>query len=229
MFSIVIPVYNEEKNIVILLEEIFFFLENYKNYEIIIVNDSSTDNTLENIKKNIKNQNLKIINNTKNVGQSYSIYNGIRNSSNDIIITIDGDGQNDPSDISKLLKNYTENKELKLVGGIRLNRKDNLVKIISSKLANSVREKILKDNCSDTGCSLKVFDKKIFLDFPMFDGIHRFLPALFSGYGYKTLYIPVNHRPRNYGVSKYGTMNRLFKGIKDTIYVRKILTKKLNK
>jgi len=229
MFSIVIPVYNEEKNIVILLEEIFFCLDSYKNYEIIIVNDSSTDNTLESIKKNIKNQNLKVINNTKNVGQSYSIYNGIRNSSNDIIITIDGDGQNDPSDISKLLKNYTENKELKLVGGLRLKRKDNLVKVISSKLANYIRKKILKDNCSDTGCSLKVFDKKIFLDFPMFDGIHRFLPALFSGYGYKTLYLPVNHRPRNYGISKYGTMNRLFKGIRDTIYVYKILTKKLNK
>ena len=229
MFSIVIPVYNEEKNIVILLEEILFCLDSYKNYEIIIVNDSSTDNTLESIKKNIKNQNLKVINNTKNVGQSYSIYNGIRNSSNDIIITIDGDGQNDPSDISKLLKNYTENKELKLVGGLRLKRKDNLVKVISSKLANYIRKKILKDNCSDTGCSLKVFDKKIFLDFPMFDGIHRFLPALFSGYGYKTLYLPVNHRPRNYGISKYGTMNRLFKGIRDTIYVYKILTKKLNK
>ena len=229
MFSIVIPVYNEEKNIVILLEEIFFCLDSHKNYEIIIVNDSSTDNTLESIKKNIKNQNLKVINNTKNVGQSYSIYNGIRNSSNDIIITIDGDGQNDPSDISKLLKNYTENKELKLVGGLRLKRKDNLVKVISSKLANYIRKKILKDNCSDTGCSLKVFDKKIFLDFPMFDGIHRFLPALFSGYGYKTLYLPVNHRPRNYGISKYGTMNRLFKGIRDTIYVYKILTKKLNK
>ncbi len=229
MFSIVIPVYNEEKNIVLLLEEIFFSLGNYKNFEIIIVNDSSTDNTLEIIKKNVKNKNLKIINNIKNVGQSYSIYNGIKNSLNDVIITIDGDGQNDPSDISKLLKKYTENKELKLVSGIRINRKDNLVKIISSKLANSIRKKILKDNCSDTGCSLKVFDKKIFLDFPMFDGIHRFLPALFSGYGYKTLYLPVNHRSRKYGISKYGTMNRLFKGIRDTIYVRKVLIKKLNK
>ena len=226
MFSIVIPVYNEEKNIVILLEEILFCLDSYKNYEIIIVNDFSTDNTLKNIKKNIKNQNIKIVNNIKNVGQSYSIYNGIRKSSNDIIITIDGDGQNDPADITKLLKSYTENHELKLVGGLRLNRKDNFVKIISSKLANSIRKKILKDNCSDTGCSLKVFDKKIFLDFPMFDGIHRFLPALFNGYGYKTLYLPVNHRPRNFGISKYGTMNRLFKGIRDIIYVHKILTKK---
>ena len=119
MFSIVIPVYNEEKNIIALLEEIFLCLDNYNNYEIIIVNDSSTDETLDIIKKNIINQNLKIINNIKNVGQSYSIYNGIKNSSNDIIITIDGDGQNDPSDIPKLLDLYLRNDKIKLVGGIR--------------------------------------------------------------------------------------------------------------
>ena len=219
MFSIVIPVYNEEKNIVILLKEILFCLDKYKNYKIIIVNDSSTDNTLEIIEKNIKNLNLKIINNIKNVGQSYSIYNGIRNSSNDIIITIDGDGQNDPSDISKLLKNYTENKEVKLVGGIRLKRKDNIVKIISSKLANSVRKKILKDNCSDTGCSLKIFNKQIFLQFPEFNGLHRFLPALYRGFGYKTDFINVDHRYRKFGKSKIPKIE-IFRTLKNLLLLK---------
>ena len=118
---------------------------------------------------------------------------------------------------------YLSNKETKLVGGIRIKRKDNLIKKISSKIANNVRSKILKDNCQDTGCSLKVFDKEIFILFPYFDWIHRFLPALFTGYGYKTLFINVNHRKRKFGISKYGTMNRLFKGIRDIIRVKKII------
>ena len=100
---------------------------------------------------------------------------------------------------------------------------DSFIKVISSKIANGIRSKILNDNCRDTGCSLKVFDKQIFLSFPFFDGMHRFLPALFKGYGYKTMFIDVNHRKRKFGVSKYGTMNRLFKGIRDIIKVRKIL------
>ena len=110
-----------------------------------------------------------------------------------------------------------------MVGGIRNKRIDNFTKIISSKIANSIRKFILNDDCIDTGCGLKVFDKKVFLTLPFFDGIHRFLPALFSGYGYKTYFINVNHRKRKYGISKYGTMKRLFKGIKDLIKVNNIL------
>ena len=116
---------------------------------------------------------------------------------------------------------------MKLIGGIRRNRKDNFTKIISSKIANSIRSRILNDECIDTGCALKIFDKKIFLSFPFFDGVHRFLPALFKGYGYETLFIDVNHRKRNHGISKYGTMNRLFAGIRDIIKVKKILKTKL--
>ena len=222
MFSIVIPIFNESENIKSLIEEIDFNFPKNEKYEIILVNDASTDKT-EEVIDSINNENLLILNNKKNQGQSYSLYKGIKNSSYDTIITLDGDGQNDPADIPKLLEHYISFKDLKLIGGIRKKRKDNLIKIVSSRIANYIRSKILNDNCKDTGCSLKIFNKNIFLKFPYFDGMHRFLPALFTGYGYKTMYINVNHRKRKFGISKYGTMNRLFKGIRDIIKVKKIL------
>ena len=225
MFSIVVPIFNESENIKFLLEEIKESLNQYKSYEIVVVNDASTDDTLE-ILKSEKNKFLKIINNNTNNGQSYSIHKGIKNTSNKIIITIDGDGQNDPADIPKLLDIYNSNNNIKLIGGIRIKRQDSYIKIISSKLANSIRSKILDDQCKDTGCSLKIFDKDIFLNFPYFNGIHRFLPALFKGYGYTTKFVEVNHRKRKYGVSKYGTMNRLFIGIRDILIVKKIIKNK---
>ena len=118
--------------------------------------------------------------------------------------------------------------DIYLVGGIRLKRKDNLIKKISSKIANSVRSKFLNDGCVDTGCSLKVFDKNIFLNFEFFDGIHRFIPALFSGFGYKTFFINVDHRKRKYGRSKYGTLSRLINGLRDMIKVKKMINKNKN-
>ena len=222
MFSIVIPLFNEEHNIIPLYNEILSSLKSFKDYEIIFVDDASTDLTLEKI-SNIHDVKLKIIKNIRNKGQSYSLLKGIKNSSNKIIVTLDGDGQNDPTDIPKLLECYLSNKHIDLIAGIRHKRKDSLIKIISSKIANYIRSKILKDNCLDTGCSLKVFNKEIILKFPFFNGIHRFLPALFIGYGYKASYLKVNHRKRKFGISKYGTFNRLFKGIKDMIRVYYII------
>lgn len=227
MFSIVIPVFNESNNLDNLIKEIFLSLKNYNNFEIIIVNDGSTDDTLKQIGQ-INNKKIKTVNNKVNRGQSYSICAGIEKSLNNTIITLDGDGQNDPADIPKLLESYLNDKDAKLIGGIRVKREDSIIKIFSSKTANLIRSKILKDDCLDTGCSLKVFNKDIFLSFPYFDGIHRFLPALFKGYGYKTKFINVSHRKRNYGVSKYGTINRLFKGIRDMLKVKKIIHNKNN-
>ena len=224
-FSLIIPVFNEGKNITNLVYEIYDSLKNHKDFEVILVNDYSNDNTLLEIEALKNNFPIKIINNKKNYGQSYSIKEGIIKSKYDIIITIDGDGQNNPNDIPSLLKVYFNNSEIKLVGGIRNKRKDSNIKLISSKIANSIRSNVLKDNCQDTGCSLKVFDKRIFLNFPFFDGIHRFLPALFKGYGYKTTFINVDHRPRLYGKSNYGTVGRLFKGILDLIRVVIIVKK----
>ena len=126
------------------------------------------------------------------------------------------------------MKIYESNIGISLVGGLRLNRKDSMVKLFTSRIANTIRKNILKDECSDTGCALKIFDREIFLKFPYFDGMHRFLPALFKGYGGSTMFVPVNHRPRVYGYSKYGTFKRLFKGIKDTYMIYKLL-KRLKK
>ena len=151
--------------------------------------------------------------------------NGINSSKYNTIVTIDGDGQNNPIDIPKLANVYFSNKNLYLVGGIRKNRKDNFKKIISSKIANLIRKKLLNDNCNDTGCSLKIFDKETFLRFPPFNGMHRFLPALFKGYGKNTDFINVDHRKRKFGISKYGTFDRMIRGIRDMIRVLIIIKK----
>ena len=225
-FSIVIPVFNEELNIDLLTDEIFMNLSMYNNfYEIIFVNDGSVDQTLSKIKYLNKKYPsvIRFIDNKKNIGQSLSLVEGIKSSKFKTIITIDGDGQNNPKDILILLKRYFSDSNLYLVGGIRYKRRDSFVKIASSKLANIIRGYFLKDNCPDTGCSLKVFDKDVFLEFPIFNGIHRFIPALFSGYGVKTYFINVDHRHRVHGYSKYGTFGRLFKGVNDLIRVAKII------
>ena len=153
------------------------------------------------------------------MGQSFSLFRGVKESKYSVIVSIDGDGQNNPIDIVKLLTLYNSSENLKLVGGIRQKRKDSIIKIISSKIANNVRSFILNDECPDTGCSLKVFDKQVFLSFPFFSGIHRFLPALFKSFGYNTEFINVDHRKRSAGKSKYGIFDRLLKGIIDIFKV----------
>ena len=222
--SIIIPSYNEIENLPILINEINQNLKSYSNYEIIIVDDCSNDNTKVFFEDN-KFTNLKYKKNNINIGQSFSIIEGVKIAQYNIIITLDADLQNNPKDILKLFKAYQNNIDVKLIGGIRKNRKDSFFKILSSKVANFVRNFILKDECTDTGCSLKIFDKKIFLQFPKFNGIHRFLPALFKGFGYSTMFVNVDHRPRINGISKYGTINRMLKGIKDLIKVALIIKK----
>ncbi len=224
-FSVVIPVYNESQNIKNLIDEIILNLKNYQNYEIVVVNDFSDDGTTQVLENINKNKNLNIICNSKRLGQSFSIIDGIKNSKFENIVTIDGDGQNNPKDILKLLDQYFSNDQCYLVSGIRLNRKDTQIKIISSKIANYFRAFILNDDCADTGCSLKIFKKDIFLKFPQFDGLHRFLPAFFKAYGSNNIYLPVDHRPRISGISKYGVLERLFKGIFDIVRVKKLLKK----
>ena len=225
-FSIIIPVFNEEKNVEPLLKEILNTLNSqYENFEVIFINDCSSDESLSRIKSlcKIYPKKIKVISNALNIGQSFSIISGIKHSLFDTIVTLDADGQNNPKDIPKLLKKFFSNNEVYLVGGIRKNRKDSFIKKISSKVAIYVRKSILNDNCTDTGCSLKVFDKFTFMQFPFFNGIHRFLPALFSGYGKKTIFIDVDHRPRVFGYSKYGTYDRFIRGIRDLIRVTKII------
>jgi dolichol-phosphate mannosyltransferase len=220
--SIVMPSYNEEKNLLELINKVHINLTNKYIFEIVVVDDNSNDETKALITSIKKKYNIKYIKNHINMGQSFSSHLGIKNSIYETIVTMDADGQNDPADIHKLADYYFKN-NISLVGGLRLKRKDNLVKILSSRIANYIRNYYLNDNCLDTGCSLKVFDKKIFLEFPYFDGMHRFIPALFSGKQKKTHFISVNHKKRLYGVSKYGMSNRLFKGIRDMVKVKKII------
>ena len=224
--SIVIPIYNEESNLSILFKEIENELNNRINYEIVAIDDGSNDTSLKFLNDYSIKQNLKIIENKNNKGQSFSIYQGVRQAKFNNIVTIDADLQNNPKDILSLCKIFF-NGNYGLVGGLRKKRKDNFIKIISSRIANYIRMIILNDNCIDTGCSLKIFSKNIFLTFPYFDGLHRFLPALFKGYGYSTYFINVDHRPRKNGISKYGTFNRLFVGMKTLILVYKIINLKM--
>ena len=229
-FSLIIPVYNEIKNISNLIDEInLSLIDKQFTFEIIVVNDASIDGTKELLnQKSLFVKNLKIIHNNNNKGQSYSTKIGVQNSIYNNIVTMDGDGQNDPSDIERLIKSYKSDQNFKLVSGLRKKRKDTKIKKLSSLIANKIRKRILKDKCDDTGCALKIFDKQIFLSFDYFDGIHRFLPALFNGFGYNTNFIEVNHRIRKFGNSKYGIMNRLFKGIYDMIRVYYIINKNKN-
>ncbi len=219
--SIVIPIFNECENIFLLIEEIFYYLEKKIDFEVIIINDCSSDSFLDLYYKK-KYNNVMLINNEKNLGQSKSMQLGILKSNYNNIVTIDGDGQNNPEDIEKLFKIFFE-KNYDLVSGIRIKRKDSFIKKISSKIANNIRSYILKDNCPDTGCALKIFKKSCFISLPFFNGIHRFIPALFIGFDYKVFYVDVDHRPRKYGYSKYGIFMRLFRGLLDIYKVIKII------
>tara|TARA_B100001057_G_scaffold499215_1_gene609031 strand:- start:1579 stop:2274 length:696 start_codon:yes stop_codon:yes gene_type:complete len=222
--SLIIPVFNEEFNLNIFFDEILTsgVYENVK--EIIFVDDCSIDGSVTIIKKLTNKYNKVVVKiNDINRGQSYSIYNGILISNYDIIATIDSDGQNIPEDLFKLIKLFKSHK-YDLVSGIRKIRNDSLIKRISSKIANRYRMFILKDSCKDTGCSLKIFKKSIFLKFKYFNGIHRFIPSLFECNGFKVNYTKVGHRARMYGFSNYGTYKRMINGIIDTYKVKKIIS-----
>ncbi len=230
-FSIIIPIFNESENIISLLNEIKNLIDKDYKYEVVVVDDFSTDDSIIKIKKYIENYNfIKLVKNNKNMGQSYSILEGIKNTFYDTIVTIDGDGQNNPIDINKLVKIYFDNK-CDLVAGIRYKRKDSYIKIISSFIANKIRSFLLNDKCRDTGCGLKVFNKNIFLSISYFNGIHRYIPALFIAKKSSIIYENVDHRPREHGKSKYGTIDRLYYAIRDLSKVKKIINdiKKENK
>ena len=225
-FSIVIPIYNEELSIKDLIDEIFKSLENIKQrFELIIIDDASNDNTSNIISLLKKKYDFTYKKNKVNQGQSYSILQGIKLSKYITIVTMDGDGQNNPNNIMTLLDVYGEINEYHLVAGIRNKRQDSFLKKISSRIANKVRSYILKDHCSDTGCSLKVFNKNYFIKMPYFDSIHRFIPSLFEANNLSVIYIPVDHRPRLKGKSKYGTFDRLFKGVIDLYKVYRLINR----
>ena len=223
--SIVIPIYNEQDNIIQLINEVRAALEKKINYEIIVVDDGSDDNTYEEMNKIKKiNKNITFISHKKNYGQSIGLRTGIIEANSEYIVTLDGDGQNDPRDILKLINSFDTGVSFMMVIGNRVNRIDSIAKKLASRLAFQIRKLLLKDTTPDTGCAIKVFRKKDFLQLPFFNHIHRFLPFLFNTFGGKIVSIPVNHRPRSSGISKYSNFQRLLVGINDlygVIWLRK--------
>jgi dolichol-phosphate mannosyltransferase len=218
-FSVIIPMYNEVDNVEPLLTELHNSLANFADYEIIVIDDGSNDGTLQRLNDlMLKMPQLRVLRHRSNYGQSAGVYTGVKHAKNPWIVTLDGDGQNDPADIPamfNLIQNLASASKPILVVGHRNKRKDNWLRLVSSRIANNVRAYLLKDDCPDTGCGLKVFQREAFLTLPHFNHIHRFLPALFRRAGGEVINIPVQHRPRMLGRSKYGVMNRLWVGIVD--------------
>ncbi len=216
--SVVVPVKNEQDNVANLVAEIHKALQSF-THEIIYVDDGSTDATFNRLKELQKQYlQLKIVQHVKSCGQSTAVRTGVKHAKYAWVATLDGDGQNDPADIPKLIAAITEGIDL-AGGNRRASRRDTWVKRMSSLIANTVRSKILKDDTPDTGCGLKLFKREAFLDLPYFDHMHRFLPALIKRGGGKIVSVPVSHRNREYGKSNYGTIDRLLVGIVDLLGV----------
>ncbi len=222
--SIVIPVYNEAENIDLLIEELVATMSQAEVYEIIYVDDGSTDNTVAVLRQAQQNNKLlRVIRHRQSCGQSTAILTGVKAANYPYIATLDGDGQNDPADIPRLYQVLIQQREispnLSMVAGWRNKRHDSSWRLFSSKIANRVRSSLLGDNTPDTGCGLKVFLRDEFLSLPYFDHMHRFLPALILRAGGRVISEPVNHRARAHGYSKYGTLDRLLVGIVDILGV----------
>ena len=215
--SVVVPVHNERDNIVPLIEEIVAALRGRVALEIVYVDDASRDDSLAVLREARQRfPELRVLRHLSQSGQSTAVRTGVKAARGAWIATLDGDGQNDPADIPKLLAARDAGEAaVKCYAGWRVNRRDDALKRVSSKVANAVRSRILRDATPDTGCGLKLFEREAFLDLPYFDHMHRFLPALFQRAGWQVRSVPVNHRPRTRGVSKYGMWNRLWVGIVD--------------
>ena len=214
--SIVVPVRNEAENISPLIAEIATALDGRWAYEIIYVNDGSTDATAARLAAEMKScGNLRQIRHAASAGQSAAVRSGVRAARGAIVATLDGDGQNDPAFLPDLIAAIDGGGRVGLAAGQRVGRKDTGFKKIQSRIANGVRNAILRDGTRDTGCGLKAFRREVFLMMPYFDGLHRFLPALVRREGYEIAYVDVIDRPRRSGVSNYGFFDRLWIGIMD--------------
>jgi dolichol-phosphate mannosyltransferase len=215
--SVVVPVFNERDNIPPLLAEIAAALRGRIAFEIVYVDDESSDDSVAVLAaEKAKYPELRVVRHLSRSGQSTAVWNGVRAARSPWIATLDGDGQNDPADIPKLLAARDKAPaEVRLFAGWRTTRRDSFNKRISSKIANAVRSRMLRDATPDTGCGLKLFERETFLRLPYFDHMHRYLPALVKRAGFASQSVPVGHRPRTAGKSKYGMLDRLWVGIAD--------------
>jgi dolichol-phosphate mannosyltransferase len=218
--AVVIPALNEAGNIGRLVMETYAHVPVAQLAEVIVVDDASTDSTPTEVKDLIASGQylgLRYIRHASKSGQSTAIRTGVLAASAPVIATMDGDGQNDPRDIPRLLEKLGEpgSGGIALVGGVRTNRKADGSKRFASKAANWIRDSVLADGCPDTGCGIKVYWREAFLRLPFFASMHRYMPALFLTYGHRVDYLPVNDRARQAGVSKYNNLNRALVGLYD--------------
>ena len=215
--SVVVPVFNEQDNVAPLIHEITAALRGVADFEIVYVDDRSRDGTLDALRA-LKAQvpELRVVHHVTQSGQSTAIRNGVKAARGAWIATLDGDGQNDPADIPKLLAERAQaDAAVKLFAGWRVDRRDSGSKRWASKWANAIRSRMLRDDTPDTGCGIKLFERAAFLDLPHFNHMHRYLPALMQRAGFRTVSVPVNHRHRTAGVSKYNNLGRALAGISD--------------
>ena len=219
--SVVVPLYNEEENVALLQAELTAALAGL-DYEIIFVDDGSTDGTVTRVAEDPR---VRVLRFAKNAGQSAAMYAGLHAAAGSTAVLIDGDLQNDPADIPKLLAEIERGADL--VCGYRAVRKDTTVKRLTSRIANFVRSRFTKDGVRDTGCTLKAMRRECVHALVPFKGMHRFIPALVKGAGYTLVEVPVNHRARKYGLSKYGLGNRAVRATVDMFGVRWLLSRQL--
>ena len=220
--SVVVPLYNEEQSVAMLQRELADALTGL-DYEIIFVDDGSQDETGVRIAANPR---TRVLHFEKNAGQSAAIFAGLQAVRSEVAVLIDGDLQNDPADIPRLLAEISRGADL--VCGYRARRKDTLLKRITSRVANFVRSRFTRDGVPDTGCTLKAMRRDCIGALVPFKGMHRFIPALVKGAGYRLVEIPVNHLPRRFGQSKYGLGNRALRATIDMFGVRWLLSRRLN-
>ncbi len=220
--SVVVPVFNEEENLPILQSELRAALAGL-DYELIFVDDGSTDRSAERIEGA---DNVRVLRFEKNTGQSAALYAGIKTARGRTIVMIDSDLQNDPADIPRLIAEISRGADL--VCGYRAHRKDTLSKRMTSRIANFVRSRFTRDYVRDTGCTLKAMRRDCADALVPFKGMHRFIPALIRGAGFTLVEIPVNHRPRRFGQTKYGFGSRAWRATMDMFGVRWLLSRRLN-
>ncbi len=219
--SVVVPLYNEEENVALLQGELAAALVGIE-HEIIFVDDGSQDQTVARLTNAPE---VRLLRFEKNAGQSAAMYAGANAARGAVVVLIDGDLQNDPADIPRLVAEVERGADL--VCGYRAQRKDTLVKRLTSRIANFVRSRFTKDGVRDTGCTLKAMRRECVRTLVPFKGMHRFIPALVKGAGYRLVEIPVNHRSRRFGQSKYGLGNRAVRATVDMFGVRWLLSRQL--